>query len=363
MSEEFGPAGWLTSAPVERVVRVGGVGADIVGFDGQAIQRAVDALGPAGGSVDLDAGVFDIAAPIRLSDDVRLRGRGAATVLRKIDGVHAPAVIDADYGELVVTLADTAGFAVGMAVQVSDDDAVNWGCSTSVVSAVTAQQVFLRDRLLRDYRADRQCVIANSGSVIAAVDARRVRIERLTIAGNKATNTFLNGCRGGGVYLYRCGQCLIQDVQVADFNGDGISWQITEDITLRDCEVSGCANYGLHPGTGSTRTQVTGCAVHHNGGDGLYVCWRVQQGRFWANRIHDNGGAGVSLGHKDTDNVFEDNQIFRNAGPGVLFRPESPANGAHRNHFRANRIVDNAGSALVPAIQLDPSAEDVVIEA
>jgi hypothetical protein len=82
-----------------------------------------------------------------------------------------------------------------------------------------------------------------------------------------------------------------------------------------------------------------------NGGDGLFVCWRVRHGLFEGNELCGNGGAGVSIGHKDTDNLFRGNAITGNASARVLFRAEAEAMGAHRNAFEGNRIVDNGAGA------------------
>ncbi|HEV3263587.1 MAG TPA: right-handed parallel beta-helix repeat-containing protein, partial [Gemmataceae bacterium] len=79
----------------------------------------------------------------------------------------------------------------------------------------------------------------------------------------------------------------------------------------------------------------------NNGGDGLFVCWRVKHGLFEGNVVRGNKGAGISIGHKDTDNLFRDNVITGNSGAGVLFREESEPMGAHRNVFEGNRILDN----------------------
>ncbi|MDR0285732.1 MAG: right-handed parallel beta-helix repeat-containing protein [Propionibacteriaceae bacterium] len=339
------------------VITVGGPESDITGHDGRAIQLAVDALGGPG-VVRLAAGVFDILAPVRLRDGVTLTGAGPRTCLRKADGVLAHPLVDADYGERVVTVADPGQFRAGLGVQVGDAASANWECSTSVVTDVTADQVWLRDRLVKDYRVEAGCWISSACSVVEVVAAHGVRVENLRIDGNKARNAFLNGCRGGGVYLFEAGQCVIEGVEVVDFNGDGISWQITEDIEVRGCVVAGCTNYGLHPGTGALRSRVAGCEVRGNGTDGIYVCWRVQAGVFSGNVIRDNGRHGISLGHKDTDNDFEDNLVTGNAGHGVYIRPETPANGAHRNRFRNNRLENNGGQAVM----VDGPADGLVLD-
>ena len=51
----------------ESVITVGGPGADIPGFTSGAIQLALDALkARGGGTVKLNAGIYDIIGPVRL---------------------------------------------------------------------------------------------------------------------------------------------------------------------------------------------------------------------------------------------------------------------------------------------------------
>ncbi|HEX8041559.1 MAG TPA: hypothetical protein VF490_20570, partial [Chryseosolibacter sp.] len=49
-----------------RIITVGSARADIPGFTNEAIQRAVDALPPNGGTVKMDAGEYKMKAPVRL---------------------------------------------------------------------------------------------------------------------------------------------------------------------------------------------------------------------------------------------------------------------------------------------------------
>ena len=97
-----------------------------------------------------------------------------------------------------------------------------------------------------------------------------------------------------------------------DFNGEGISWQITENVTVKNSEISGSGNTGLHPGTGSPFSVIENNDIHHNDNDGLFICWRVYESRVVGNKIHNNGRFGICTGHKDTDVLFLNNHIFSN---------------------------------------------------
>lgn len=328
----------------QQTITVGGAGADIPGFTSGAIQQAVDILSrKGGGTVLLNPGDFDMIGPVQLTSNLTLRGAGDQTILRKSDGVRTAFVVDADYGELKLTVADPAGFVPGMGVQIYDDSQKSgWAVSTAQVTSVDGKTIYIDTYLARDYDADDNGFLSNACSVISAVNTDKVRIADLLVEGNKKTNDYLNGCRGGAVYVHKSTDTKIENVRVKDFNGDGISWQITENVTVSNCDVSGCTNTGLHPGTGSPGSLVEGNAAHHNDADGLFICWRVQHGIVRNNRFFQNARYGLCTGHKDTDMRFENNHIFENGSHGVYFRYEKEANAPHRNTFVGN-IVENNG--------------------
>ena len=58
--------------------------------------------------------------------------------------------------------------------------------------------------------------------VISGYDLEDCRLEGVTIDGNKEHNPPLDGCRGGGIFLYRGFGTIIEDCTVRNFNGDGI---------------------------------------------------------------------------------------------------------------------------------------------
>jgi hypothetical protein len=185
-------------------------------------------------------------------------------------------------------------------------------------------------------------MISNASSVIEAIDAKNIRISDLTVDGSKESNSMIDGRRAGGIYLHKVHKAVVENVVVKNFNSDGISWQITEYVTVRNCEVSGCTNSGLHPGTGSPFTLIEANNSHDNGGYGLFVCWRVRNGVVRNNSFHDNGINGISTGHKDTDLLFADNHIFNNGEDGVTLRGEAPNNEPNGTILR-NNIIENNG--------------------
>jgi len=327
----------------EEIITVGGPEADIPGFTSAAIQIALDAISTrGGGTVKLGSGVYDITGPVRLSDNTSLIGSGKSTILKKCDGFRTSYVIDADWGMLKAVVKDVSGFKKGMGIQLYDDvNNQGWEVTTAVITDIKDNVIYFNNNTVNDYIAEENGTISNGCSIIEAVGVNNVRIADLVVEGNKATNDYINGCRGGGVYIHKSKNCLVENVRVNDFNGDSFSWQVTEKITIRGCEVSNGDGLGFHPGTGSDHSIVENCISHHNKGDGLFLCWRVQNGIFRNNTIFANQDNGISIGHKDTDNIFENNHVYENNYQGVLFRDENEQNSGHRNTFTGNTIENN----------------------
>ncbi len=347
----------------EQLITVGGAGADIPGFTSQAIQIALDALkSRGGGTVKLNPGVYDMTGPLRLSDNMNLTGSGETTILRKCEGFKTSFVIDADWGMLKAVVKDASGFKKGMGIQIFDDKHKSaWEVTTAVITDIQGNTIYFDNGTVNDYVASLNGTIANSFSLIEAVEAENVRIADLVIEGNGAVNEYINGCRGGGVYIHKSRNCLVENVRVNEFNGDSFSWQITENISMKGCEASNGGGLGFHPGAGSDHTLMENCISHHNRGDGIFLCWRVQNSVFRNNRVYANSDNGFSIGHKDTDNIFEDNHVYENGSHGVYFRNENEQNGGHRNTFRNNIVENNGMRGESAGFRIDGETHDIKI--
>lgn len=162
--------------------------------------------------------------------------------------------------------------------------------------------------------------------------------------------------------MYRVRNVTVRNCTARNYNGDGISFQISDGVQVLNSESYGHAGYGVHPGTGSVNALVKDCRLHDNGDIGLFLCWRVRHGRFENNVIESNRHYGISIGHKDTDNEFIGNTIARNGITGVYFRKETPQNSGSRNVLRDNKILDNGSAREGYGIYVEPHATDLVIE-
>jgi len=346
----------------EKIITVGGTNADIQGFTNEAIQVAVDALPSSGGTVKLYPGTFIIKAPVRLKSNSRLTGSGSETILKRIDGFHSKFIIDADYGELKLTVEDPSGFKTGMSIQVTD--AVNsecWDVTTGVITDIVDNVLYIDTHLVRDYDCEKNGMVTNAGSCISVLDDANVFISDLTIDGNKTKNDLLDGCNGGGIAIIRSKGVTVENVHVKDFNGEGITWQITENVTIRNCEISGCSNMGLHPGTGSPNSLIMGNNSHDNK-VGMFICWRVHHCIVKGNQFHNNSDCGISTGHKDTDVDFLNNHIYENGVSGVYFRDEDLKNSPHHNTFINNTVENNGTINGGYGFIINGNAQDLKLE-
>jgi len=328
----------------EQVITVGGENAEIAGYTNQSIQFAINAVAKTGGTVKLNPGTFEIKAPVQMKSNVKLVGSGRETILKRGVGVQTRYVVDADFGELKLTVENSDGFEIGMKVQVTDDENSGcWNVSTAYISDIVDDIIYIDNGLIRDYRSDKNGLISNTSSVIEAIGVENATISNLTADGNRAKNFFADGCNSAGILILRSKKVTVDNVHVKDFNGEGISWQITENVTIKNSEISGSGNTGLHPGTGSPFSLIENNDIHHNDRDGLFICWRVYQSTVSNNKMHDNGRFGICTGHKDTDVVFSKNHIFKNKSDGVNLRGETEPNAPHRNTFVGNIIENNIG--------------------
>lgn len=348
----------------EQVITVGGPDADIPDFSSTAVQIALDAIrARGGGTVKLAPGIFNITGPLRLSSNTSLVGSGQETILKKQDGFRTGVKIDIDYGMLKATVNDVSGLGKGMGIQISDDKyKTNWEVTTAIITDIQGDVIYFDNNAVNNYLSSQNAVVTNGYSIIETVSVENVRIANLRIEGNKDNNDYINGCRGGGVYIYKSKNCIVEDVKINGFNGDTFSWQITENVTVRRCEASNGNEYGFHPGAGTDHSIVVDCVSHNNKKHGIFICWRVQNGVFRNNIIFENGSTGISIGHQDTDNLFEGNHIYQNGKHGVYFRNENEQNSAHRNVFINNIIENNGVNGESAGFYIGGETRDIKIE-
>ncbi len=344
-------------------IRVGIDSGVLRGNDNRAIQAAVDyiaALG--GGTVRIGPGEYLMRDSLHLRSGVRVVGSGNDTLLTKAAGIVFDLGIDGDFGEQQITTVDAVDLQVGQGVAVWDDQAGGFHTTVARITGKTDNVYSIDHPLMADCLVSRGAKAGTLYPVISGYNITDASVSHLTVDGNKQQNAHLNGCRGGGIFLYRAFGTTIEHCEVRNFNGDGISFQQSNDVVVTDCIVHGNTQLGLHPGSGSQRPLIRNCVARNNGTDGLFLCWRVRHGKFEDNLIENNGRFGISIGHKDSDNLLTKNTVRRNHSNGIFFREESLGMAAHRNRIVDNTIEDNGKTAGTAAIRVRGETRDLVFE-
>jgi parallel beta-helix repeat protein len=337
----------LHAQPAVRIT-VGLRDADIVGADNRALQAAVDYVGNlGGGEVLIGPGEYLMRDSLHLRSRVTVRGSGPQTVLKKDRGHFSLLAADGDFGESAITVQDMTGFEVGRGVYVASK--TQRGFHGVCATLLNSRSNYFT--LTRSMNAD--IMVADGGfaatvfPVISGYNLEDARVENLAVDGNREANaTKADGCRTAGIFLYRGDNCLISRCLVRNYNGDGISFQQSNDVKVEDCVVENCGGLGLHPGSGSQRPLVRNCRATGNDDDGLFFCWRVRGGIAEGNILENNKGRGISIGHKDSGNVVRSNTITGNADGGVYWRNEAEPMAAHGVTFEGNTVRDNQGYGL-----------------
>ena len=336
------PENELHALPAIKIT-VGHEDADINGSDNRALQAAVDYVANlGGGTVIIKPGTYLMKDSLHLRSRVTVRGMGGKTILKKDREYRSKLVADGDFGEAAITLADTTGFDVGRGVYVASKTQRNFHgvCATILNSH---ENYFTLSRTMNaDIMVGDGGFASTTFPVVSGYHLQDARVENLTVDGNIDENpTLVDGCRTAGIFLYRGDNSIIAHCTVRNYNGDGISFQQSNDVRVEGCVVEKCAGLGLHPGSGSQRPLVRNCSAIKNGDDGLFFCWRVRGGIAEGNWLEGNGRYGISLGHKDSDNYVRNNTVIGNARGGVYWRAETKPMAAHRITFENNTVRDN----------------------
>lgn len=332
-------------------VTVGPTGADIMGSDHRAIQAAVDHVARlGGGTVRLLAGAYRLRNAVRLQSGVNLVGSGEDTRLIKEPSVSSPLAVDSDWYDQEITLQQPGGFRLGDGVCLRAKESKT-GREIVIKRTLVARSGnrFKLDRPLRENVWQmNNATVSTLFPLVSGEEIADLRIEHLTLDGNREQNAELDGNYAGCIFLQDCNRVAIRHVRALNNHGDGISWQICHGVTVEDSVSEGHSGLGLHPGSGSQRTVIRRNVLRNNL-IGLFFCWGVKNGLAENNLIEGNR-VGISIGHRDTDNLITGNTIKGSEDQGVLFRPErGPDFAGHRNQIVGNSFIDNGpeGGAVI----------------
>jgi len=274
---------------------------------------------------------------------VRILGSGTDSVCTRGASIKTPLLENSDWYDQEVTLTDPAGFEVGdgIALRTRNPNNGSFDVYKRTLVARSGNRFKLNQMLVENFWTKES---ASASRLFALFDGYRIsdaEIENICLDGNRASTEFLNGNYVGCIFLRESNRIKLRRVTARNFNGDGISWQVCHDVRVEDCLSHDHAGYGLHPGSGSQRTVVTGSKLERND-IGFFFCWGVKWALVENNTMADNRRFGISIGHNDTDNVVRNNEVLRSGKTGIYLRQEhGPAFSPSRNQIEANRVSDS----------------------
>lgn len=346
--------------PTPLTLTVGPADADVPGFTNAALQAAVDRVAALGGGVvKALAGTYDMQDSLHLRSRVSVRGVGEGTVLRKAPSISSPLAADLGYGHYDVSVAEPDKFRVGMGVHIQDNRGGGFYTTVATLIWRDGDRFGLSRMLNHDYARAADGRVLSVYPVISGYHLERAAVSDLVIDGNRAANEYLNGCRGGGVFLLQAHDVSLKDLVVRDYHGDGISFQQCLRTRIEGCVLADNAGLGLHPGSGSVGAVLRGNTCRGNGSDGIFYCLRVSFSLCERNLIEGNGGYGISIGGRDTDHLIRANTIRDNAKQGVYFREGDLAMAGSRNLLVGNTLSGNCRGEGEAEIDIQGATRDI----
>jgi len=345
-------------------ITVGPKNADLMGLDDKVIQAAVDYVARLrGGTVMVLPGTYTLRNAIHLPSGIRILGSGADSVITKIPSTTVPLADDSDWYDQEITLQTSESFRVGDGICLQGNAPFN--DSRTVIKRTLVARSGDRFKLDRGLRKNLwltgKPTVSSLFPLLTSERTSDVVIENITLDGNRKNNAHLDGNEGGCIFLQDCSRYTIRNVTARNYNGDGLSWQVSHDVIVENCHSHDNADLGLHPGSGSQRPVIRNSRSDRND-IGLFWCWGVKFGLAEENEFDGNRSYGMSIGHNDTDNMMRNNAVLNSGKVGILFRDDARGQDfwANRNTLENNHIV-NSGPETGVAIDIQGKTKELKI--
>ena len=359
-----------TSRPMRNrqnlVLTVGQTEGDLEGEDDKVIQAGIEYLHRlGGGTLVVLPGVYNLRNAIYLRPNITLRGCGEKTILKKTGSVVTALVRDSDWFEYGVQVADAKGFLpTGGIMLRSKTGPGDWQFDVlrATITVIEGNVIFL-DRLTEEnFWLEKDATAAAVFPILSAEYVDDVVIEDIVLDGNRQENEHINGNFAGGVFIQHCNRWNFRNVTSRNYNGDGFSLQVCDDIRFINCKAINNADLGFHPGSGSQRPIFQKCVSMGNS-QGIFFCWSVSDGLAEDCILAENSRYGISIGHRDTDNIIRRCTIERNGQIGILFREEANEfRSGSRNKIENCTIRDNGSKEQGIGIDIQGKTGDIIVQ-
>jgi len=267
------------------------------------LQEAVDALGPAGGVLNVPAGEYLLRRPLLLPSRVTIRGEGAATILRLPEPRVTLLAADSGVDPLAVEVADAEMLRIGDAICLMEPRGNRWYyCRLLEVHEIDGASVVgrrLYGKTGMSYSASKEAAAVTAYPAIMVSNATDVSIESLAI-------------EGAGTGPVRIGEYLMHE----EFMHAAVIVHHSDRSRIRDITVRGTSTDGICVGGGLSSALVTGCVVEDCGGIGLHSGGGVQSAQF-INNISRRNRSGFLFCQGNRHVICANNLVHHNAEDGI----------------------------------------------
>jgi hypothetical protein len=232
----------------------------------------------------------------------------------------------------------------------------------ATITAIEGDVIFL-DRLTKEnFWLEKDATAATIFPILTAENVDDVLVEDIVLDGNREENEHINGNFAGGVFIQHCNRWSFKNITSRNYNGDGFSFQVCDDIRFLNCKAINNADLGFHPGSGSQRPVFKKCFSKGNS-QGIFFCWSVSDGLAEDCVLAENSRYGISIGHRDTDNIIRGCTIEYNGEVGVLFRNEANEfRSGSRNRIENCVIRDNGSKGQGIGIDIQGRTGDITVQ-
>ena len=320
------------------------------------LQKAIDALGPAGGIVQIPMGRYLLRQSLKLPSQTALKGTGLASTLMASPPVSSQLMMAAKAGVDHVQVEDTSLFEVGDDVMIANPQQMGFGATHTQITRIDKQLLWFDQPLIADYDANAPTMVCHWFSLITALGQSHVRICDLHFLGNRnaiGDTPFGPDQACCAIQLMGAEHCQLKRLMIEDWAHDGIGLFNSRYCHISQCNVRNSLGHGIHIGDQSIANWVEQNHCQHNSGMGIFLAAQALPCIISQNILTYNIKgtlASMSQGHMVKANLAPPG----NSNSGTLSPPPAYANESAPETDNTMRDV------LVPDIPLDklPSLAD-----
>lgn len=238
------------------------------------IQRAIDALGPAGGIVELPMGRFTLRQSLKLSSRTILKGAGFATTLQASSPISTQLMTSVKIGSDHVQVEDTSLLEVGDDVMIASPNQSGWGATRVRITRIDGRMLWFDGPMVQTYDANAPALVCHWFPLINILGQAQVHISDLHLQGTQnaiGDTPFGPDHACCAIQLMGAQQCVMERIFVEDWAHDGIGLFDSRLCRVDRCVIRNSLGHGIRVGDLSGGNWITGNHCQLNAGVGIYL--------------------------------------------------------------------------------------------